>query len=175
MEGLRYEINTKLEKKDYKKFLYIATFLRRPYTILLIIIISFFGGIMATWDGGMAAKELVIFYWIFMFIISMVTLMWNVERKNKRKSKEGGEVFSRNILYFYDDKIAITDGQLEKPLALTYNQIYEVLESKNYYIFYFSKTMASLIRKEDMAANTKDFSDFISFKLGNRYRKTLIG
>jgi hypothetical protein len=53
---------------------------------------------------------------------------------------------------------------------LKYEQFYTIIESKDYFIFYFTANQASLVRAKDVE-NLDEFRKFIIGVFADRYRK----
>ncbi|NLM44364.1 MAG: YcxB family protein [Clostridiales bacterium] len=115
---------------------------------------------------------LVITSWVFLFALSIMVVVFKVERKNAQRIKtdKTGAFDSVNILKFYDDKITMENKALKSTGELKYEQFYAVMESRDYFIFYFTVNQASLIRKKDVD-NLKEFKEFIVNKFRNKYKE----
>jgi len=172
MEEPRIIVNTIMTKEDYRKFLYIATFRRNKLIIPLLCLISLIGSIIIGIGNGDINLVLVITSWVFLFALSIMVVVFKVERKNAQRIKtdKTGAFDSVNILKFYDDKITMENKALKSTGELKYEQFYAVMESRDYFIFYFTVNQASLIRKKDVD-NLKEFKEFIVNKFRNKYKE----
>ena len=74
-----------------------------------------------------------------------------------------------NTLKFYDDRIAIENKELKSTGELKYDQFYALIESKDYFIFYFTMNQASLVRKKDIE-DPNAFKEFLVEKFRDKYR-----
>ena len=108
-------------------------------------------------------------------LLAIAVICFQVEHRNNQRVKTDrtGTFDSINVLEFYEDKIVIKNQQLCSTAQLQYSQFYELMESKEYYIFYVNKNQASLLRKKDIADNGK-FYPFILSKFEGRYRKIFL-
>jgi len=161
MEQIIYTIKTTMEKSDYRKFLYLATFCRNKITIPIIAIIALVGSLLLNWSLYQLNLTAIILYWLFFFALALGTVCFKVERKNKVRIKTDltGTFDSLNILTFYEDKVVMENDLLKSTAELKYNQFFSVLESKDYFIFYLTANQASLIRKKDVDS----FDEFKQF------------
>ena len=78
--------------------------------------------------------------------------LFKVEKKNTRRIKtdKTGTFDSINTLKFYEDRIVMENQELKSKGELKYNQFFTLMESKDYFIFYFTANQASLVRKKDI-------------------------
>ena len=171
MEKECFIIKTRMEKSDYRKFLYIATFCKNKITIPMILLISFIGAIIYC-QGIMGFHIVAVGVWtIIMFVVSMSVICFRVERRNnKRMATDATGAFdSESILTFYEDRVIMENECMKSKGELTYAQFYFVLESKEYFIFYINANQASLIRKKDID-NCEEFKSFLLKTFAGRYK-----
>lgn len=171
MEEPIITINTTMTKEDYRKFLYIATFKKNKVVIPLMILISFIGGLAISYKNGQIQPFMLIISWVLLFLLSIFVIIYKVERRNKQRIKtdKTGTFDSINILKFYDDKMVMENKALHSTAQLSYDQFFTLLESKDYFIFYFTVNQASLVRKVDVS-NLKEFKTFIIGKFEGKYK-----
>lgn len=172
MEEPKIVINTSMSKEDYRKFLYIETFKRNKLVIPILILMSLVGSVIINFDNGIFSLLRFIISWILLFILTIVVIMLKIERKNAQRVKmdKTGALDSVNTLKFYDDRIVMENDSFKSKGELDYSQFFAVMESKDYYIFYFTVNQASLIRKKDVE-NCKEFKEFIVAKFENKYKR----
>ena len=137
MEEPRIIVNTIMTKEESSKFLYIATFRRNKLIIPLLCLISLIGSIIIGIGNGDINLVLVITSWVFLFALSIMVVVFKVERKNAQRIKtdKTGAFDSVNILKFYDDKITMENKALKSTGELKYEQFYAVMETET--ISYF--------------------------------------
>lgn len=171
MEEPKIIINTVMTKEDYRKFLYIATFKRNKFTIPMVALISLLGSFIISFDNGHFSLIKFIISWIFLFVIAIVVVLFKVERINAQRIKtdKTGTFDSVNTLKFYDDRIVMENEVLKSTGELKYDQFYALMESKDYFIFYFTVNQASLVRKKDID-DINAFREFIVEKFKSKYR-----
>ncbi len=165
-------IETRMEIEDYRKFLYTATFCRNKLMIPFVILIAFAGSLIVNWSDGHFQLIPIVITWIFMTVSAIGAILFKVERKNKQriKSDKTGTFGSINTLKFYDDKVIMEIKELHSSGELRYDQIYRLMESREYFIFYLTMNQASLIRKKDVD-NIGSFRNFLMLKFQKRYKK----
>lgn len=157
-----------MEKEDYHKFLYIATFLRSKIIIPFILLISALAAIFLAYSENQFNAINFIVSWFVLGAVAFFTIIFKVERKNKQRIKtdKTGVFNSQETLDFYEDFLIIKSTVFEGESKIKYSQFYQVLESKDYFITYFNMNQASLIRKKDMNKETIE-------KLRSLYQKTM--
>ncbi len=163
-------IKTKMEKADYRKFLYIATFRRNKFALPLIAFIALIGSVVANWASSHFNVLEVILTWIFMCALAIAAVCFKVERKNKQRisTDQTGTFESINVLQFYEDKVVMENESLHSTGELQYEQFFQLLESKDYFIFYLTIHQASLVRKKDID-HCLEFKRFLTSKFAGRY------
>ncbi|MDD4377082.1 MAG: YcxB family protein [Eubacteriales bacterium] len=171
MDEIKFEIRTTMEKEDYRKFLYLATFLKNKFVIPIIALISFVGSLMLNWDSEDLDWTLILLYWLGFFIIAVSVICFKLERRNKQRIKtdKTGAFGSENVLKFYEDKVIMENTILKSTGELKYEQFFSLLESKNYFIFYLTANQASLLRKKDIQSLDM-FKKFILDKFKGKYK-----
>lgn len=172
MDSPTFTIETTMEPQDYRTFLFIATFLRNPLTIPIIAGIACLGACLFAWSNNSFAVVPILSMWIFMFVIAIGVICFKVERKNKQRIRtdKTGTFGSKSILKFFDDRIVMETPSLQGTCTLYYNQFFQLLENKDYLIFYLNKNQAFLIRKKDLS-NPNEFLPFITKKFENKYKR----
>lgn len=161
-----------MTKEDYKKFLYIATFRRNKFVIPFLILISLIGSLIISFGEGSFSLAKLTISWALLFILSIVVIIFQVERKNARRVKtdKTGSFDSVNTLKFYDDKIVMENNELKSTGELQYDKFFALMESKDYFIFYWTANQASLIRKKDID-NLNEFKKFIIKIFQGKYKQ----
>jgi hypothetical protein len=172
MEEPVFIINTTMSKEDYRKFLYIATFKRNKFMIPFICLIALLGGIIISFQDGIFNLAQFLISWFLLFILAIGVVLFKVERKNSQRIKtdQTGTFDSINTLRFFQDRIVMENKSLKSYGELKYEQFYTIIESKDYFIFYFTANQASLVRAKDVE-NLDEFRKFIIGVFADRYRK----
>ncbi len=171
MEEAKIVINTTMSKEDYRNFLYIATFKRSKIILPIMVVISLIGSITISLNNGHLDLMKLIISWILFFALSLIVILFKVERRNAQRIKtdKTGAFDSINTLKFYDDRIVMENKALKSTGELKYSQFFALMESKDYFIFYLTANQASLIRKKDIV-NPNAFKEFIVEKFGSKYK-----
>ena len=174
MKTEKFLITTKMEKEDYRKFLYTATFRRNKLVIPLIVALCLVGALFVTFSSGRTSPIGIILTFIFMFVLAVGTCCFKIEHRNKQRVKTDhtGTFGAESVLHFYDDYVEMDTPALKSHAEFRYEQFYGIMESKDYFIFYFTVNQASLVRKKDMAAEDVElFRVFLRDVFGKKYRK----
>lgn len=163
-------IKTTIKKEDYRKFLYIATFRKSPYTLLMIAFISFLGSALLNLTDKYS-WQLFISHWIFLYIAALCAVCIKLEiiKKRRIKSDKIQTYESENILEFYDDKVIIKNEYLKSVIEIEYSRFFKLLECNDYFIFYMTYNQATLLRKKDID-DLKEFKSFIKEKFQGNYK-----
>ncbi|WP_367565977.1 YcxB family protein [Lacrimispora sp.] len=171
MEEIKYIIRTTMEKEDYRKFLYLATFCRNKMVIPLIASIAFAGSLLINWNLHLLNWVAITLSWVFLFALAIITVCFMVERKNKPGvTSEHTRTFdSLNILKFYEEKVVMENDLLKSTGELKYTQFFSVIESKNYFIFYLTVNQAFPIRKKDVDSPDA-FKQFVMKVFNDKYK-----
>ncbi len=171
MEEPKITVNTSMSKRDYEKFLFIATFRKNKFTIPILILMALIGGLFIGYDEGYFSIVRFFISWILMFIFTIVVLMFKIKRKNAQRVKtdKTGTFDSINTLKFYEDRIVMENRSIRSRGELRYDQFHALMESKEFFIFYFTANQASLIKKEDLK-NIDEFKNFIYEKFRENYK-----
>ena len=172
MEVPEIIINTTMTKDDYRKFLYIAAFRRNKTVIPLILLIAIIGGLVIGFENDRLIMSRFVIGTVFLCVLSVAYISLRIEWKSAKRVKtdKTGTFDTANTLKFYDDRIVMENDSIKSTAELKYDQFYTVLESNDYFIFYFTINQASLIRKKDMD-NPDAFRDFIANKFNGKFRQ----
>ena len=169
-----FTVKTIMEKEDYHKFLYVATFFRSKIIIPFILLISaLMAAFLAYSENQFSTAEFII-SWIVLAVVAILTIIFKVERKNKQRIKtdKTGVFDSQEKLDFYEDFLIIKSTVFEGEFKIKYSQFYQVLESRDYFITYFNMNQASLIRKKDMDKETiEKLRSLYQNTMGKKYKR----
>lgn len=174
MENKLFTVETCMKKEDYHKFLYIATFKRSKIIIPFILGLAAIMAALLAYNENQFSITKFFILWIVLVIVAAATVIFKVERKNKQRIKtdKTGIFDSKETLYFCEDYLIIKSAVFEGESKIKYSQLYQVLESKDYFITYFNMNQASLIRKNDMDKETTDRLRMLyQNKMGNKFKK----
>lgn len=165
-------INTTMTKEDYRKFLYFVTFKKNRLAIPSWGLLTALLSLLISFEYGYFVPARFVIGWALLFIIALGTIVFRVEKRYKQRLRTDrtGTFGGTNTLKFYEDKIAMESSGPKAAGELTYEQFYAVLESREFLIFYFTSSQASLIRKKDLA-DPEGFREFITGKFPGRYKR----
>lgn len=170
MDNYLFLIKTKMEEKDYRKFLYFATFCKTKLALLPIILIPLAGSFVISYSNSRLNLPYFLILFVVMLVVSLIALCLSLERKARKRVKtdKSGAFNTVTSLKFYEDKLVMSNS--DSCGTLKYDKLYEVIESKSFYLFYLSSAQASLVRKQDIE-NGEEFRKFIVTKFAGKYRK----
>lgn len=166
-----YEITTSMGKEDYRKFSYLTIFRKKARTVLLIVALAGVGaGLAAMMEGSFSVSRFLI-VWLILIPTAFAAIFLRVEYKAYKKMNlvHMGFESARQSIAFYDSYLTAEDSKSHNKIK--YDKLYQVLETKDYYIIYASEASASMIRKMDI--NEEDragFNQFLKAKMGTRYK-----
>lgn len=171
MEDVKFIVKTKLEKKDYRKFLYITTFFKNkiiiPYILFLCLCAALFVGFQNSIFK--LSRFIIIFIICLVATIGVLILELEVKIKTRMATDKVGTFNNESKLEFYDDRVVMENEVIKLVSEIKYEQYYYLIESKAYYYFYLSKHQAYIVRKIDIE-NINEFSEFIKTKFNKRYK-----
>ena len=99
-------VKTYIDKKDYHKFLYIATFFRRKFMIPILLVVSAIMGYFVAINKEVFSWREFFIYWILLLLITLFAIVVKIETRNREKRKEDKKsgIFSAcETLEFFDD------------------------------------------------------------------------
>lgn len=167
-------VKTKMEKEDYRKFLYLATFRRNKLAIPMIFVIGAIGAIFIAIHAGSFSLTTFLISWVLLTLLAFGVIIFKVEQRNKQRIKTDntGAFGALTTLDFFDEHLIVTTECFDGKSDVKYEQIFRVLETQDYFITYFSANSASLIRKVDMSIEDQNnLKGLLQDKLVERYKK----
>jgi len=173
-KNVLYEVTTKMEKEDYRKFSYLTIFRRKYVTILLIALLAAIGSAFAVFADGDFKIIKFLLIWFILILTAFVAIFLRVEYKNLKRQNLNlaGMSNQKQIITFYENYLTAANENVKKFNKIKYDNLYQVFESKDYYIVYSTQNSASLIRKKDIDVEYRDeIYEFITRKLGKRFKK----
>ncbi|MBO8159526.1 YcxB family protein [Thermosyntropha sp.] len=174
MEDKLFTVITCMEERDFHKFLYIATFRRSKIIIPFIFFISALMAFLLVYGEKQFGMVKFFIYWIILVFIAILVVFFKVEIKNRQRIKtdKTGVFNSQETLDFYEDFFVRESSAFEGEFKIKYDQLYQVLESKDYFINYFNVNQAFLIRKKDMGTETVErLRSLYRRKMGDKYKR----
>ncbi len=174
MESVKFTITTKMEKDDLKKFMYIATFFRKKSTIPILVTISLLGSLWVNFAWGNVTTLGFFIVTIIMLIFIVGVICFKIERRVKQRIKTDntGTLGSESVLRFYDDHLEMESETFRSHSELRYDQFYELMETKDFYMFYISVNQAYMVRKKDIKVDDcMAFCEFMQGVFGAKYKR----
>ncbi|NGT49229.1 hypothetical protein DDA98_06620 [Clostridium perfringens] len=167
-----FTIKTSINKKDYSRFLYIATFLRKKFTIPAIIVITALMAGFVSYNNRIFELKSFLIYWLILLIITLFAIVVKIEFQSRERADKAGVLKSIETLEFFDDILVIKSTAFKGKSKIKYYKFYEIIETKNYFIIYFNRRQASIIRKIDLEDSLVDeLRNLLTGKIGNKYKK----
>ncbi len=171
-----FTVETTIETKDYRRFLYLTTFLKSRATIILMLLATALAALFLAFYDHYFYPLMFILYWIILLLAAVLVIVFKVERKVKQKitTDRTGTFGAKETLDFYRDFVTLKSTAVEGETRIKYSQFYRILESRDFFITYFDANLASLIRKKDLGGKTtEELRALYKKKMGRNYRKIL--
>lgn len=169
-----FKLKTTMEEKDNRNFLYIRTFKQNSAVIMIMIVLSLIGAGILTFLSKDYTVKVFVGSWIFLFAIMTAVMVLKIELRHKQRIKEDNTGVFGNItdITFYENNLIMETSIAEGQSNLKYDDFYGLIETRNYFILYYTTAMATMLRKKDMSnVNMSEFKDFISDKFEGKYRR----
>ena len=174
MESLKFTITTKMEKEDLKKFMYIVTFFRKKSMIPMLVTISLLGSLWVNYAWGNVTTLGFFIVTMIMLIFIVGVICFKIERRVKQRIKTDntGTLGSESVLRFYEEHLEMESESFRSHSELRYDQFYELMETKDFYMFYISVSQAYMVRKKDIKADEcSAFCEFMRYVYGAKYKR----
>jgi len=125
LEKAKFVIKTAMEKEDYRRFLYTATFCRNKIVIPMILLISLAGGILIGFILENLSLPAILISWVLLFILSVIVICFKVEYRNRVRIKTDntGTFGSVSILSFYEDNMIMENETLKSKSEMEYKKL----------------------------------------------------
>ena len=164
-------VKTVMTKSDYRRFLYISAFLKKPWRILLLFGYSILCSALITYSSEWNTIKAVIIA-IVIFLLMLVLQVVSIERRySMRVATDKTGVFdSITEIEFFEDKLTTKNAEMNSISTIEYEKFYCLYESRNFLLFYYNNGQASMLRKQDIAEPEK-LIEFLKTKFSGRYKK----
>jgi hypothetical protein len=168
-----YEIITRMDKEDYRKFSYIGIFKNIAKTILLIVVLAAAGaGLGAMMDGSFHIVKFLL-TWLILIVTAFAAIFLRVEYKafNREGLVKVGLKGNRQYLDFFENYLTASEDLVKTSSKIKYEKLLQVMELDNYFMIYAGPSSASMIRKKDIDKEDLDgFRNLLKNKMGSRYK-----
>ena len=174
-EKPNFALESIMSAKDLRKMVYIGTFLRNYFTIPFVFLLCFGGNYLMASINKITDTKLIIETFVFLFLMTILLMCFRIERRNKKRIKyDGAVILNRPLkLDFYDDRIESSTGERSQKASLGYESFFQLIETKDYFLFYHNISQVSLLRKKEIE-NVDKFREFIVAKFPKKYKRIKI-
>ena len=163
-----YQITTKMEKEDYRNFLFLTTFQTTDSIVSLLLIGTILGAI-ASFTTGFSLSSL--FFSSLFFTLILFAVMYSKLEKNVKTMyplDQPAAIKTAQTITFYDTYLTSTNRTNTDITETAYNNIYKIKENDNYIILMLTKELASVICKKDLDREmVRKISDLLKEKCGD--------
>ena len=173
-----FDIVTKMEKDDHRKFQYLIAFSKKEQTIGLIVLLAAAGAGLDAMMAGSFSLPRFLLIWLILIATAFAAIFLRTEYKAFKRSSEIGIGIkgNRQRLTFYENYLIAAEDNVPGTNKIKYEKLFQVNETKDYYIIYASAAKASMLRKIDIdEEDQEDFRKFLRTKMGSRYRDAVNG
>jgi len=173
MEQEKFYVVTKMEQEDHRKFLYITTFVKRKTGLIITAVMSVLAGLAVSWILDYVTVGMVALIGVAYFLMIVGIQCFKINKLNKQRAKTDKVIGfgAESHLHFYEDYILMEMPVNKSTGQIRYEQIYEIMETKEFFAVYHSSNQASLIRKKDI--NQEELAAFTAFlkeKMQKQYK-----
>lgn len=168
-----FDILTRMEKDDYRKFSYMTVFSNMKKTVSLMILLAAAGsGLAAMMEGSFSLPRFLVI-WLILIATCFAAIFLRTEYKAFMRTGEvrTGLKGDRQRLTFFESYLIAAQDNVPGTNKIKYDKLFEVKETEDYYVIYASAGSASLLRKIDIHEDDReDFRNFLRTKMGTRYK-----
>lgn len=172
-QDVLFDIVTRMDKDDYRKFSYLIAFNKKRQTVFLIILLAAAGaGLDAMMAGSFSLPRFLVI-WMILIVTAFAAIFLRTEYKAFKRSNEVGLGMkgNRQRLTFYENYLIAAEDNVPGSNKIKYEKLFQVNETKDYYIIYANADSASMLRKIDIDEEERDdFRKFLKRKMGTRYK-----
>lgn len=145
-----YEITTKMEKEDYRNFLFLTTF-QTTDSIVSLLLIGTILGALASFTTGFSLSSL-FFSSLFFSLILFTVIYFKLEKNVKAvyPLDQPAIILTDQTIVFYDTYLTSTNRTNADVTKISYKDIFKLKEDDSYIILMLTKELASLICKRDL-------------------------
>lgn len=169
-----YKVETIMEKEDYKSFLFTTMFKRNKGTLKFIAFMAVIGSVLLCFTKIGFGVKTFIASWVVLFMALYVLAWIRMEYRYRRTVEQSKSALFGSVttITFYEDMLNMASDLTYRTSDLLYSDFFRILEMKNYFVFYYTKAEATIVRKKDFAdVDLKEFREFIKTKFEGKYQK----
>lgn len=167
-----FEITTRMEKDDYKKYLYFTTFRKSSQTVISLLILIVIGTFFFSFllKQNTLAGILIIFVLMALLILSFLFLRMDRQARKLFPVSGNSSFKKEQTIRLYETCLTASNRMSDGETLTNYESFHEIYETAEYLILYFDKTLASPVRKKDIPAEERTkILAFLKEKLNDRY------
>lgn len=164
-------VQNKLDEKDFKTFMYISTFFKSMKKLIITAILFAAFVYLAIKDepGNMAINFTK--YYLILLVFFVIALIAHIEMRYRtriRTDKSG--MFEENPELIFTDKcLKVKSEAFKSEGEITYEMFYKLIETKDYFYFYFNEHQATIVNKK-LIDDYDNFRIFIHSKFKKNYK-----
>lgn len=169
------KISRKVDKWEYRKFLYLILFHRKVGVLVYIFLLSLLGGFFISRTASGLDPVRMIVTTLILHLVVVVALVLRYEKRNIKFSGLNKVDFYSIIhnLTFEEDKAVVSLKDRKEHGSFAYRDLVLVMEAKTMLIVFFDKNFGTYIsKKETPKEEYKELQGFLKEKMGDRYKKT---
>ena len=161
-------METQISPKDFHRFLYLATFRRTQWLMQVLLAMSAIGACIVAYQDQTFYPLVFLMMFVFYCVLCFGGVALTVEWRNRKQAPKS----TLHLQYlFYKEQLELQVPG-EEPTVWQYDNLYRVLESRRYLVFYGTVTEAFVLRKEDIPGDERrELLEMLQEKLHRRYRK----
>ncbi|MGP1569717.1 MAG: YcxB family protein [Eubacteriales bacterium] len=169
-----FTIDTKMEEVDNRNYLYIRAFKQNSAIFIPLLIFSLIGTAVLVFTFKMfTLLGLAKCFALSALLVAAATLLKiEIRHRDRIKKDKTGAIGSITRMEFFDNYMTMKASFSDTISKLGYKEFYGMIETGGYYILYYSRAQATMLRKKDIASDIKnDFAEFIRGKFEGKYRR----
>lgn len=159
---MEYKIQTQMNEQDYKNFLTFHMFHKGKAIWIYTAILSIVAATACTYVTQIITIPFFLFCWALMIATILITLRIKIHLliKKRLKTDRGNLIRSEVIFYFHEEDFVMENQGIASTATLSYDKIYQVVETKDFYALYLNVNQATLISKRNIE-NVDEFGAFL--------------
>lgn len=168
------KVSRKVNRIEYRKFLYLAMFHRNRWLLVYLFLLSLIGGYFISRKPEGFSISLFFFSTAILFLLVVAMMVLRYERRNIKHSGLKKDEFY-NIVHnvsFYEDKVSVSVEDKKEKKSFRYSDILMVLEGRTMMVIFFGNTFATYLSKKDMGE--REYGEVVQIlkrKIKEKYRK----
>ena len=168
---MEYKIQTQMNEQDYKNFMTFHMFHKGKVIWIYTAFLSIVAAAACTYFTQIKTVPFFLFCWALMIATIIITLRVKIHLliKKRLKTDRANLIRSEVIFYFRDEDFVTENQGITSTATLTYDKIYQVIETKDFYALYLNVNQATLISKRNVE-NVDEFGAFLQERTRGIYK-----